>query len=61
MFQYISIDLNLEHDQNKLCKTLDYWSRDMFNFEFLETGLGIVTAPHSVYDFSRKNVSHFIF
>ena len=26
----------------------------MFNFDFLEKGLGIVSSPHFVYDFSRK-------
>ena len=36
-------------------KTLDNWSRDMFNFIFLEKGLGIVSPAHFVHDFSRKN------
>ena len=26
----------------------------MFNFDSLENGLGIVSLPHFVYDFSRK-------
>ena len=26
----------------------------MINFDFLEKGLGIVSPPHFVYDFSRK-------
>ena len=26
----------------------------MFNFDFLEKGLGVVSRPHFVYDFSRK-------
>ena len=26
----------------------------MLNFEFLEKGLGIVSPPHFVYDFSSK-------
>ena len=26
----------------------------MLNFDFLEKGLGIVSAPYFVYDFSRK-------
>ena len=26
----------------------------MLNFDFLEKGLGIVSSPHFVYDFSRK-------
>ena len=38
----------------KLYKTLDYWSKDMLNLVFLEKGLGIVSPPHYVYDFSRK-------
>ena len=33
---------------------LDYWSRDMLNFDFLETSSRIVSTPHFVYDFSRK-------
>ena len=28
----------------------------MLNFSFLEKGLGIVSPPHFVYDFSRKMV-----
>ena len=39
---------------NKIYKTLEYWSRDMLNFDFLEKGLGIVFLTHFVYDFSRK-------
>ena len=35
-------------------KTLDYRSRDMLNFDFLEKSLEIVSLPHFVYDFSRK-------
>ena len=38
----------------KLDKTLNYWSRDIHNFEFLEKVLGIVFQTHFVYDFSRK-------
>ena len=26
----------------------------MLNFDFLEKGLGVVSLPHFVYDFSRK-------
>ena len=33
---------------------LDYRSRDMLNLDFSEKGLGIVSSPHFVYDFSRK-------
>ena len=46
--------LNLTYNKNKLYKTLDYWSRDMLNFNFSEKGLGLVSPPHFVYDFSRK-------
>ena len=51
---YILIAINLPYNKNKLCEMLDYWSRDMLNFNFLEKGLGIVSPPHFVYDFSRK-------
>ena len=47
--------LTLTNNKEKLCKTSDYWSdTDMFNFDFLEKGLGIVSPPHFVCDFSRK-------
>ena len=52
--QYISTVVNLPHDKNKLYKTLNYWSRDMLNFCFLEKGLGITSPPHFVYDLSTK-------
>ena len=35
-------------------KTLDYCSRNMLNFDFLEEDLGIVFSLHFVYGFSRK-------
>ena len=35
-------------------KTLNYWYRDIPNFDFLEKGLGIVSPLHSLYDFSTK-------
>ena len=54
LFGYISIAINLAYDKNKLYKTLDYWSRDMLNFSFLGKGLGKVSTPHFVYDFSTK-------
>ena len=34
--------------------TLNYWSRDMLNFNFSRKGLGIVSPTYSVYDFIRK-------
>ena len=42
--------LNLAYNNNKLLKTLDYRSRDMFTFNFSEKGLGIVSTSHFVYD-----------
>ena len=41
--------LNLPYNKNKLYKTLD-----MLNFSFSEKGLGLVSPPHFVYDFSIK-------
>ena len=35
-------------------KTSNYWSRDTFKLDFSEKGLGLVSPPHSVYDFWRK-------
>ena len=53
-FQYISIVLNLTYNKNKLCKTLENWSWDKLQFDFLEKRLGIVPLSHFMYDFSRK-------
>ena len=53
-FHYISIALNLVYNKNKLYKALDYWSRDMLNFNFPEKVLGLVSSQYFVYDFSRK-------
>ena len=39
------------YDKNKLFKTLDYWSRDILNFNFSEKGLGVVSPPHFVYNY----------
>ena len=44
----------LAYNKNKLYKTLEYWSRDMLNFNFSEKGLALVSPPHFAYDFSRK-------
>ena len=44
----------LEYNENKMYKTLDYWSRNMLNLDFLEKGMKIVSPPHIVYGFSRK-------
>ena len=46
--------LKFAYNKNELYKTLDYSSRDMLNFDFLENVLGIVSPPHFVYDISRK-------
>ena len=54
LFQSLSIVLNLANNKNKIYKTLESWSRDMLNFDFLEKGLEIVSPSHFVYDFSRK-------
>ena len=53
-FQYISIIFSLAYYIKKLHKILDYWSRDMLNFDFWEKDLGAVSPPHSVHDFLRK-------
>ena len=39
---------------NKPYKALDCWSRNMFNFDFVEKGRGLVSAPHFAYNFSKK-------
>ena len=44
----------MAYNKNKLYKTLGYLSRDMLNFNFSEKGLGLVSPPHFVYDFSKK-------
>ena len=51
----ISIALNLIYNRNKLYKNLNYWSRDMLNFDFLEKGSWNTTfCVRFVYYFSRK-------
>ena len=47
-----SIALKLAYNKNE--QTLHYWSWDMFNFDFLDKGLGIVSLVHFVYDFLKK-------
>ena len=41
-------------EELKKKKNLDYWLKDVINFEFLEKDLGIVSPQQFVYDFSRK-------
>ena len=53
-FKYIAIVLNLAYNKNKLYKTLDYWSRYVLKYGFLDKDLGIACSSHLVYDFSRK-------
>ena len=50
----IYFDSNQFGHKSKLYKTLDYWSRNMLNFDTLEKCLGILSPPYFVYDFSRK-------
>ena len=38
----------------QMYKTLEYRSRDILNFHFLEKGLEIVFLPHFVHDFPSK-------
>ena len=45
---------NQAYNKSKLYNILDYWSRDMLNFDFLEKWLGIASPPYFVCDFSRK-------
>ena len=50
------IALHLAYNENKLYETLDYWFRDMFNFDFLGKGLEIMSPPHFENNLSRKMV-----
>ena len=60
--QAVSIIFDLAYNKSKPHEALDYWFRDMLSFVLLEKGLGIVSPPHFVYDFSRKMflMLHFI-
>ena len=53
-FNVFRYPLNLAYNKNKLYVTLDYWSRDMLNFDFLKRVWKIVPPPYFEYDFSRK-------
>ena len=46
---------------DKLYKTLNYWSRDMLNFDFLDKGLGKSFYTAFCVWFFKKNVSHVLF
>ena len=54
VYSLVSIYIDLAYNKNKLCDTLDYWSRDMLNFYFLDNDLGIISSTYFVYDFSRR-------
>ena len=53
-FQYTSKTVKLVCNESNLYKILEYWFRDILNFECSEKGLRLVSPPHFVYDFSRK-------
>ena len=53
-FQYIWRTLNLAYNKIKLQKTLDYWCKDIFNFDFLDKDIEIVSPLYFVYDFLTK-------
>ena len=55
-FDSPQVDIQLK----KLYKTLDYWSRDMLHFDFLEKGLGIVSPTYFVFNFVSINWQSFI-
>ena len=39
---------NLAYHKNKLYQTLEYWFRNLLNFDFLEKTLGIVSPSHFI-------------
>ena len=53
-FQYNVKTLHLADNENKLHEALDYWSRDMLNFDFLEKSQGIISLPHLENEVSKK-------
>ena len=55
------VSLTLTSNKTEVYKALDYWSRDILNFNYLEKGLGIVSPPHFVYELSKKIVSNAVF
>ena len=54
LFQYIPIVLNLTYNENKLYKTLEYWSNNKLNLYFSQKSLEIISPPHFVNNFSIK-------
>ena len=59
-FQYISIALSLGYNKSKLYKMLDYWSRDMLNFNFPEKGSWASFSTTFCVWFFKKNISCYI-
>ena len=53
-----STQLSIQQKQTVL--NLDHYSRDLFSFDFLEKGLGIVYPTMFFGSFFKKNVSHVI-
>ena len=49
-FNIVLVDLDFDIQQKETLKH----SRDMFNFDFLEMGLGLASSSHFLYGFSRK-------
>ena len=59
-FQYISIVLHWAYNKNKPYKTLDDWSWDMHDLEFLERCLRIVSPPYLMHDSFKKIISYVV-
>ena len=53
-FQYISIALNLAYNKSKPNKNFRLFIQRHAQFWFFRKGLGIVSPPHFLYNFSRK-------
>ena len=58
--QNISVALKLAYSKNKLYKILNYWSREMLNFDFSEKSLERFSTTFCVR-FFKKKVSHGVF
>ena len=59
LIYFDSLQLAIQQ-KNKLCKILDYLSRDTLNFHFSEKALGLVSLTFCGW-FFKKNVSHVAF